>query len=102
MAKLRQLVAGNWKMNGTAASLAEIDAVMAGIGNARCDVAICPPATLIAQAVWKSKGSALMIGGESAARRIGVPHYFTLVLVANLLILLALAEYLDHRRRRAG
>ncbi len=47
--------------------------------------------------------SALMIGGESAARRIGVPHYFTLVLVANLLILLALAEYLDHRRRqRAG
>ena len=32
MAKLRQLVAGNWKMNGTAASLAEIDAVKAGIG----------------------------------------------------------------------
>jgi simple sugar transport system permease protein len=44
--------------------------------------------------------SALLIGGESAARRIGVPHYFTLVLVANLLILLALVEYLDHRRRQ--
>lgn len=44
--------------------------------------------------------AALMIGGESAARRLGVPHYFTLVLVASLLIFLALAEYLDHRRRQ--
>jgi general nucleoside transport system permease protein len=47
--------------------------------------------------------SALMIGGESAARRIGVPQHFVLVLVALLLIFLALVEYLDHlRRRRAG
>ncbi len=45
--------------------------------------------------------SVLSIGGESAARRLGVPHYFTLVLVAILLILLALAEYIDHRRRVA-
>ncbi|MCB1502452.1 MAG: triose-phosphate isomerase [Bauldia sp.] len=74
MAKLRQLVAGNWKMNGTAASLAEIDAVMAGIGNARCDVAICPPATLIAQAVWKSKGSALMIGGQDCHPKASGAH----------------------------
>lgn len=43
--------------------------------------------------------SALLIGSESAARRLGVPQDFTLVLVAALLILLALAEYLDHRRR---
>jgi simple sugar transport system permease protein len=47
--------------------------------------------------------SALMIGGESAARRVGVPQDFVLVLVALLLIFLALVEYLDHlRRRRAG
>ena len=64
MAKLRQLIAGNWKMNGTAASLAELDAVKAGIVGATSDVAICPPATLIAQAVWKTKGSTLMIGGQ--------------------------------------
>lgn len=44
--------------------------------------------------------SALLIGGESAARRVGVPQDFTLVLVANLLIFLGLAEYLDQRRRR--
>jgi len=44
--------------------------------------------------------SALMIGGESAARRVGVPQDFVLVLVALLLIFLALVEYLDHVRRK--
>ncbi len=46
--------------------------------------------------------SVLSIGGESAARRIGVPNYFTLVIAAILLILLGLSEYLDQRRRAAG
>jgi MoxR-like ATPase len=45
----------------------------------------------------------LSIGGESAARRLGVPHFFTLVVIAILLVMLALAEHLDQRRRaRAG
>jgi simple sugar transport system permease protein len=44
--------------------------------------------------------SALMIGGESAARRVGVPSDFVLVLVALLLIFLAVVEYLDHLRRK--
>jgi triosephosphate isomerase len=60
----RPLVAGNWKMNGLRASLAEIAAVKAGIESATCDVAICPPATLIAEAAAQAAGSALMIGGE--------------------------------------
>jgi simple sugar transport system permease protein len=42
----------------------------------------------------------LLIGGESASRRLGVPHYYVLVLVALLLIFLALVEYLDHRWRQ--
>ncbi|MCQ9147699.1 ABC transporter permease [Ochrobactrum sp. BTU2] len=46
--------------------------------------------------------SALTIGGESAARRLGVPSFFSLVIVALLLIMLALAEYIDkHRQYRA-
>ncbi len=52
---MRQLIAGNWKMNGLAASLAQI----AAIRDARpehADILICPPATLIAQAVWTAKG----------------------------------------------
>ena len=44
--------------------------------------------------------SALMIGGESAARRVGVPQHYVLVLVALLLLFLGLVEYLDHLRRK--
>ena len=43
--------------------------------------------------------SVLAIGGESAARRLGVPNFFVLMLVGLLLIFLALIEYLDYRRR---
>ncbi|MBB3809016.1 putative B6 ABC transporter permease subunit 2 [Pseudochelatococcus contaminans] len=43
--------------------------------------------------------SVLSVGGESAARRLGVPNYVTLVTVAILLIGLAVGEALDRRRR---
>lgn len=47
--------------------------------------------------------SILSIGGESAARRIGVPQDFTLVIVAITLIVLALAEYYtQHSGRMRG
>ncbi len=42
----------------------------------------------------------LMIGGESASRRVGVPQHFVLLLVGMLLLFLALVDFLDHRRRR--
>lgn len=45
--------------------------------------------------------SVLSIGGESAARRLGVPQHFTMVLIAIVLITLAIAEYLDHRFNQA-
>jgi len=60
----RPLIAGNWKMNGVRASLAEIAAVKTGTGGAKCDVALCPPATMIAAAAAAAAGSALMIGGQ--------------------------------------
>jgi ABC-type uncharacterized transport system permease subunit len=44
--------------------------------------------------------SALMVGGESAARRVGVPQHYVLVLVALLLLFLALVEYLGQSRRK--
>jgi triosephosphate isomerase (TIM) len=48
---LRKLVAGNWKMNGSLASLAELDAIAAAArAFGMVDVAICPPYTLIAAA----------------------------------------------------
>lgn len=53
---MRKLAAGNWKMNGTKADLAELDALGTGHG---CDVLICPPATLIAAIAGRAKGVAV-------------------------------------------
>ncbi len=44
----------------------------------------------------------LSIGGESAARRLGVPHHVNLVIVAVLLVASALGERLDRRVARRG
>jgi ABC-type uncharacterized transport system permease subunit len=46
--------------------------------------------------------SALMTGGESAARHVGVPQHYVLVLVALVLLFLAVVEYLDRRRQRVA
>jgi general nucleoside transport system permease protein len=54
----------------------------------------------IAAVVYVLLFSALQIGAESAARRLGVPQYFSLVLVANLLIVLTLVDYFSQRWRR--
>lgn len=59
----RKLVAGNWKMNGNIAQLAEISAIAAATRSAPgVDVAICPPFTLIAPALTRSAG--LTIGAQ--------------------------------------
>jgi triosephosphate isomerase len=59
----RKLVAGNWKMNGSLAALAELAPIAAAAREARgVDVAICPPFTLIPSAVARSGG--LAIGGQ--------------------------------------
>ena len=57
----RKLVAGNWKMNGIAADLAEANAIADGAG-AGADVALCLPATLIERAARALPGFA--IGGQ--------------------------------------
>lgn len=45
----------------------------------------------------------LMIGGESAARRLGVPSFYVLFQVALLLLFFAVVETLDHAwRKRQG
>ena len=56
----RKLVAGNWKMNGSLAQLAELSAIAQAAREAPgVDVAICPPFTLIAPAVTRSGGLAI-------------------------------------------
>jgi triosephosphate isomerase (TIM) len=60
----RKLAAGNWKMNGFANSMAEIDELISGTRGAPCEVLVCPPATLIAQFAWRTRGSDVAIGGQ--------------------------------------
>jgi triosephosphate isomerase len=53
----RKLIAGNWKMNGSRAALAELDGIAAAAGAAPAvDVAIAVPFTLIAPAAERESG----------------------------------------------
>ncbi len=61
---MRRLAAGNWKMNGTSAALAEVKALIADHPAPACEMLLCPPATLLAQMAWAAKGSALLVGGQ--------------------------------------
>jgi triosephosphate isomerase (TIM) len=65
-ASRRPLVAGNWKMNGLAASIGELDRVIAGAPefSPRADLMVCPPATLIAAFAARAGGSPVAIGGQ--------------------------------------
>jgi triosephosphate isomerase (TIM) len=60
---LRKLVAGNWKMHGLSADLAQIEAIAAEAQRyAQVDVALCVPAILIERAARAVPGFA--IGGQ--------------------------------------
>ena len=66
MAEIRPLIAGNWKMHGTAEALGEARALAE---NLKADptpprVALCPPHTLVAQMAWALRGSQVEIGGQ--------------------------------------
>ncbi len=61
---MRQLIAGNWKMNGLGAELPQIEALAQALKAPACDILICPPATLVARAAAAAKGSVVAIGGQ--------------------------------------
>jgi triosephosphate isomerase len=65
-AQLIPLVAGNWKMNGLAASRAELARIIAGAGAlvGKTELMVCPPATLIAGFAAATRGSPVTIGGQ--------------------------------------
>lgn len=73
----RPLVAGNWKMNGLAASLPELVAICGGYSTAlkaRADFLICPPATLIREARVQAAGSGVFIGGQDCHAKAAGAH----------------------------
>ncbi len=60
---MRKLAAGNWKMNGTTASLPEVQALLDAHPAPGCDVLLCPPATLLAPMVALAAGR-IALGGQ--------------------------------------
>jgi triosephosphate isomerase len=63
MAQRRKYIVGNWKMNGTRGDLGEAATIAEAASNApSVDVALCPPATLIAP--MAGQAGELPIGGQ--------------------------------------
>jgi triosephosphate isomerase (TIM) len=61
----RPLVAGNWKMNGVRASVAELARIVVGARELTAiDILVCPPATLVAEFAAAAAGSPVRIGAQ--------------------------------------
>ena len=72
----RPLVAGNWKMNGTTTSLREIRLLTGMLKGVRlkCDVMVCPPATLLSRISILTKTSRVNIGGQDCHGHVSGAH----------------------------
>lgn len=99
----QRLIAGNWKMNGLATDLAEAKALAEALASeaAETRVALCPPATLVAQMHWHLKESAVEIGGQDCSDKAS-GAYTGDVSAAMLKDAGARLVILGHSERRAG
>ena len=96
----RALVAGNWKMNGTAASLGEARRMAAAAKSAGADMMLCPPATLIARLADAVTGTGLLVGAQDCHAKAAGAHTGD-VSVEMLRDAGALAVIVGHSERRA-
>ncbi|GJE00425.1 triose-phosphate isomerase [Methylobacterium isbiliense] len=99
----RPLVAGNWKMNGSRASRAVLEAIRDGLDPAlarRIDVLVCPPATLVGAFAEAAQGSPVRIGGQDVHPKASGAH--TGCIAAEMLADLgATHTIVGHSERRA-
>ena len=73
----RPLLAGNWKMNGLRAALAEIERAAEGYDAAlreKLDLLICPPATLLAAAAAIAAPARISVGGQDCHSQASGAH----------------------------
>ena len=65
---MRQLIAGNWKMNGLLAEGRELASTLKSLAEAEdapdCDWLICPPAQLLIPLAELLAGSPIALGGQ--------------------------------------
>ncbi|ADH89116.1 triosephosphate isomerase [Ancylobacter novellus DSM 506] len=103
MSKRRPLVAGNWKMHGLKASVAEFGRIAAGYDaalKAKVDLLVCPPATLMSTLAVAALGTRIGIGGQDChAKESGA---YTGDIAAEMIADTgAVAVILGHSERRA-
>jgi len=68
----KKLIAGNWKMNGSlAANEALLKSVLAGVGQAECQVAVCVPAVYLAQCQALLADSIISLGAQDVSSHEG-------------------------------
>ena len=61
----RPIIAGNWKMNGLSAAIAELDRIIAGAAPAPAPALwIFPPATLLAAFAARAAGTPVLVGAQ--------------------------------------
>ena len=94
----RKIAAGNWKMNGDLAALAQLDA-LAGSVDGNCQVVICPPALLIHPMSSKSVPG-IQVGGQDCHAKASGAHTGDLA-AAQLRDAGATHVILGHSERRA-
>ena len=96
----RKLAAGNWKMNGTGASLGEIAALKAAHPAPGVDILLCPPATLVARFAAAAQGAPIATGGQDCHAKAAGAH--TGDISADMLVDAgASAVIVGHSERRA-
>lgn len=67
----RKLIAGNWKMHGNLASNAELlSGILAGLGPATCDVAVCVPAPYLSQCESLLSASVVAWGAQDVSEHV--------------------------------
>ncbi len=66
VAKIIPLIAGNWKMNGLAATEFELARIISGSKDfaGKAELMVCPPASLIAAFAGAARGSSVLIGAQ--------------------------------------
>ncbi|MEJ7686804.1 MAG: triose-phosphate isomerase [Variovorax sp.] len=64
----KQLIAGNWKMNGSLASNeALLITLLQGVGMPSCEIAVCVPAPYLAQVQALAAGSPIALGAQDVS-----------------------------------
>ena len=65
----KQLIAGNWKMNGSSvANETLLKALVAGMASATCQVAVCVPAPYLAQVQGLVAGTGIELGAQDVSQ----------------------------------